>query len=563
VAFDPAIDVSSATVIGFASGSYVSEISKIFSGNTLDITDETASIEFNSGSFVSEQVKVFNSKVFDIGQFSVDFSSDKFVVPPLQVFGIFGVPILVSALPANVGDDAVVIVIGVSVDFYADPRTGHAPLTVQFFNTSGGSIEEFYWLFGDGEVSRDSSPDHVYQRSGRYDVTLRIRIENRWYETTKHRYIIVYPGGLIVSRTSRCFSIGLLPQEGIGFSENTGDYPFPESGDNSLLIYDDDDQPHLLVLDNNDGFFYDIMQRDGPEGTGIVKQWKDKVAVDGTGGTDPLPSVSFASDIGTFEHYWLRHMVSHIFARCAASKYRGAAGYDSEGFPTGIEFLLKLFVDGELVTPSRQVSKIPITGDIHTDDAVEGHRVQLELSANMGAHAIVGRKQEYVAYDKPDGSGEMTEDDYQEEFAEPLLWFSRGNLKIDRATGEEMSSSMYARVTPCTGPDGESGSAMQFTQTITLPTDLVLTDGTLMLWHQSLSSVTIGGDSISLTQHAVSGSWILSYAKDLARTGELVITPTGTGRAFDIRVFNSEISDDAIAYYYDNIVNHEGDVVLP
>ena len=566
MAFELAIDIESTGLeVEFATGSYVSENAKMFQGGTLDIGTEVIDVEFSTGAYVSESSKVFSGNTIEIDSsvLDVEFASSNYLALQGAIFISGTSTIFVSALPVLPGDEAVVIIFGIDVDFSATPRNGKAPLFVQFRNLSYGAIEAYEWIFGDGETSQGSEPLHAYKKRGVYDVTLRIRVEKQWFETTKFKYIVVYSGELIVSRTNRSFALGLLPAEGIGFSENTGEYPFPEAGENTLLVYDDDDQPHMLVLDNNDGFFYDIMQRDGPPGTGIEKLHLDKVNTDNTGGVAVVPLVKFPADTGTFEHFYLRHAFTYIFARSAnEDKYRGATGYDAAGLPTGLELLLKMYVDGERTTAERQVKNLPITGSAHTDMVVEGHRLQLEVSANMGAHAIVGRKQEYIATDKLVGDNVMTEGDYQEELAASVQWFSRGYLDIDRATGAALPAVESAKLSTCAGPDGESDSGMEFTSAVNFAF-VSLTNGSLLLWHQSLASITIGGSSVTLTQYATSGSWILSYARGITASGAVVITPTGTGRVFDRRMFNAALSDGAIEYYHDNIIDHDGDVVLP
>ena len=74
------------------------------------------------------------------------------------------------------------VTLNVSVDlppaptasFSARPSTGVAPLTVQFSDSSRGSITEWFWEFGDGQTSTARNPTHTYTEPGRYDVTLRV-----------------------------------------------------------------------------------------------------------------------------------------------------------------------------------------------------------------------------------------------------------------------------------------------------------------------------------------------------------------------------------------------------
>src|SRR6185503_5771071 len=62
--------------------------------------------------------------------------------------------------------------------FHGSPRSGPAPLTVQFTDesTSGSSpISSRTWSFGDGATSTAQSPSHVYTSPGSYTVTLIVR----------------------------------------------------------------------------------------------------------------------------------------------------------------------------------------------------------------------------------------------------------------------------------------------------------------------------------------------------------------------------------------------------
>ncbi len=56
-------------------------------------------------------------------------------------------------------------------NFSAFPRTGTAPLDVLFFNNAGSSPINYWWDFGDGITSTQSSPLHPYTGSKVYTIT--------------------------------------------------------------------------------------------------------------------------------------------------------------------------------------------------------------------------------------------------------------------------------------------------------------------------------------------------------------------------------------------------------
>ncbi len=60
-------------------------------------------------------------------------------------------------------------------DFTATPTSGNAPLLVQFTDTSMGNPTGWVWNFGDGSISTQQNPYHLYKDPGVYSVTLSVR----------------------------------------------------------------------------------------------------------------------------------------------------------------------------------------------------------------------------------------------------------------------------------------------------------------------------------------------------------------------------------------------------
>lgn len=64
---------------------------------------------------------------------------------------------------------------GAALDFTAQPRQGSAPLAVRFYPQIPENSAAPLWDFGDGEVSTEPAPLHVYDEPGLYPVALRVR----------------------------------------------------------------------------------------------------------------------------------------------------------------------------------------------------------------------------------------------------------------------------------------------------------------------------------------------------------------------------------------------------
>ena len=75
--------------------------------------------------------------------------------------------------------------------FTGTPTSGTAPLTVNFSNTSTGSITSYAWTFGDGGTSTAASPSHVYSAAGTYTVALTVTGPGGSNTQTRTDYVTV------------------------------------------------------------------------------------------------------------------------------------------------------------------------------------------------------------------------------------------------------------------------------------------------------------------------------------------------------------------------------------
>jgi PKD repeat protein len=81
-------------------------------------------------------------------------------------------------------------------DFRIDPRIGEAPLTVNFTNRSydaDGDTMTSAWDFGDGTTSTETSPVHVFQTEGEFQVTLVVTDSKGAVSGPKTQLVTVMP----------------------------------------------------------------------------------------------------------------------------------------------------------------------------------------------------------------------------------------------------------------------------------------------------------------------------------------------------------------------------------
>jgi len=75
--------------------------------------------------------------------------------------------------------------------FSASPGSGPAPLNVSFTDNSTGLPNTWKWDFGDGNNSTEKNPVYVYNKTGRYTVSLTVNNSESISTETRSRYIIV------------------------------------------------------------------------------------------------------------------------------------------------------------------------------------------------------------------------------------------------------------------------------------------------------------------------------------------------------------------------------------
>jgi PKD repeat protein len=118
--------------------------------------------------------------------------------------------------------------------FSGTPVEGIVPLEVQFTDSSLGKVNDWEWEFGDGYISHEQHPLHVYTKSGEYSVIL--TVEGPYGRRTKEQtdYIYASPADIKAGFSSD-LTCGVAPLtvKFIDLSEGEIDQIIWNFGDNS------------------------------------------------------------------------------------------------------------------------------------------------------------------------------------------------------------------------------------------------------------------------------------------------------------------------------------------
>lgn len=460
-------------------------------------------------------------------------------------------------------------------------------------------IVAWSWDFGDGEASTEQNPVHNYKIAGTYTVTLTVTNDNGNTSTATDT-VYVYDwdyssGGLFVPETDRCLKYAVKPLQGRGWSFNEGaDWLWPSAYHDSLIIYNDNDEIITIVWDASDGLGYRI---------GELNVWTDKSSE--YAGTEITGDILFKEDIGETENYTIPPLEEHVFLRPENEDVRNTSGHDGSGYRDNFRVSLHRYEDGDLSQETTSARYIPIEGDITYDKDKESHRKQLRMITTTSEWKLVGKRSYYIAKDKRQLPSKtlLSEQSWQEYMADPLFWLSRGaNLYLNRATGTNVSGSYFGTAT---GPDNINNSAIDFTGTegltYALPSDL---DGnfTLMMWVTGGTNITmmslstgvgnmaIAGGNFSFGGNASAISWngtiwglfvvvrqgnyiYLYHDDNLVNTylldniviygGTVSIMTNQTGQIHDVRIYDTALNANTLAYYHRDIINNNGNSFLP
>jgi hypothetical protein len=407
------------------------------------------------------------------------------------------------------------------------------------------------------------------------------------------------------SDDSRCFNLGLSTNEiptsqGIGFSENTGSFPFPYN--NGIIeIIDRLNYNRTIILDQTDTKFYDITTKDFYQNTNfsisdLTPAYTDKTnfdtpyagVVNDRDGIAIEPEIIFKSDTGELKNY----IIESDFHNFDIDRIYGTDELN-------LSFLISLDSKTQYTTNTcsnlvytTSVNKLPT---IVFDKKIEGNEIYTTISANGSNFSLNYREQHYIVKDikynyENDVTGNFSE---QEELGQNLLlWWTikDSNPLLDRISGLTLSGYCTDDGNKWTQSDYSSNMILNYDTSfkalsgnISLPQISYTGDKSLLLFCQySGAEINLNGES-TLLMSSVSvnddwgvGSYWIHLISGISGSGTInIILNTGTYQApyrprilhldefLDLRLFQGNITSGSTQYMIDDMFKNYGDNVLP
>jgi len=518
------------------------------------------------------------------------------------------------------GAQGLIIITYTDNDFTGTPLIGYEKLETSFSLNTFESVESVLWDFGDGQTSEESKPTHLYTMPGKYTVTATVTFDSGdEVIIEKEDYVRVFDidfsdASKDSSLSDTCYRLPTKTGHGYGPSEYKDgdtagyDWLWPSSGPETALCFDDYHTEIALVNDAKKQRVYRIND---------PACWNDRENEYG-GGNRIISEIHLRQEHSAAgEHVPIRFIEQHLTFKPFDTDLKDVTGFDIEGFPIDMRVDLLLHKNGSL-NLSKKAVKITKNGDLVVQGPLEGRNLQSRIKIYEAPWLFTRAMGYYDTIDKAAAPAlrKMTEADYQEELGSmPLLRVARsfGGL-LNLATGADSTGTIGSLVT---GPDGRENSAILFSGepfgfSDTLPEDLdgdfsllswisavFRADLPLILWQCGNLMIYLadGGGKFQL---AISDGVNPAITQDLELSGldwtllsvvrdgmNLYIYENKTLKGVyglnsienygalleygqmcpcshaDATVLPRKVSAEALEYYYDDVIDSEGEAVMP
>ncbi len=391
---------------------------------------------------------------------------------------------------------------------------------------------------------------------------------------------------------NKTLRLGLGKNAGYGWSTITGnDWIQPALYSGAVSFYDTHGVKRILALDD-DGFFYWIGTFEGYTGSNLTKVYKDKVAVNGVGGTAIQCKFRTREVQGSQEDFDCILQESHVSVRPVPG-----------GYPTGFQLNVNAYING-IDTIVDSITDAPYSGDIQFFNDIEGNSFQLEYVFLSSGFKLTSTNITYYSLDRKNIINDITTTD-QSQYQTVLLsnlsnWLTR-DVPIYRDRASQTNGVVAGSIAAAPGPDGGLSSAMTFSSSSSLtvsgvPGNLGNDDFTLSFWVKTpvlgTNIITIAGtfpltlkfvDNTTLNLYifpvtvttVVTGwhffvisctSGTISIYQNMTFLGDLVSPGVCGGSTlvlggavapmyiFDLRIYEDDISTEALTYYYNDVL---------
>jgi hypothetical protein len=282
-----------------------------------------------------------------------------------------------------------------------------------------------------------------------------------------------------------CLRYGFSRESGFGWAKVSGAaWPMPPTYVGATQIMDSNNLQRIIVYDAVDTYPYWIETFTAYTGSSTTKVFKDKVATNGTGGTDIVCTARFREFTAEDESLDLFHKESYIYDR----PYDEATGY-----PSGFSRTLKIYADGS-TTAAATITAAPAKGDLQFFDKVTGNRLQMEVQFATSGARLTGIATLCDIFDRAaigarpsDGADAAA----QLALASNLKhWLTRPLNLLNRATGTSYTLTGTAP-TNVTGPDGKSyGLSFVSGASYSVADTTSYTDFTVHFWGKSMATAS-------------------------------------------------------------------------
>jgi len=151
----------------------------------------------------------------------------------------------------------------------------------------------------------------------------------------------------------------------------------------------------------------------------------------------------------------------------------------------------------------------------------------------------------------------MSEVALQQELATDMVYWV--NRNVGRPLYERIrNADIPGNVATLAGPDGVANTGFMPAINLNLRNFAVSADYTFVLW-SNIAAPIVGVGLLNL--YAPVNGWALLYARGGAGIGSNLVALAGSG-LFDIRIYNKQVSNVALAWMHTDMVENQGRSIL-